>query len=97
MLCLLRLLRSLAVVMALLAPAVAFAQSADDAFVRLNADSFSDTARAIDILVQNAHPNAAVIIEALAEGRLLAGGGAVVVKTKAGGFVDARSGQTLAS
>jgi urea transport system permease protein len=93
-----RLLRLLAVIAALLAaPAAAVAQGAEDAFARLNADSFSDTARAVDILVQNAHPNAAAIIEALAEGRLLAGGGAVVVKTKAGGFVDAGSGQALAS
>ncbi len=80
-----------------LAPAVALAQPAEEAFTRLGADSFSDTARAIEILIQNAHPNAAAIIEALAEGRLLAGGGAVAVKSKAGGFIDARTGQPLAS
>jgi hypothetical protein len=92
------LLRMLALAMTLaFAPAVALAQSADDAFARLNADSFSDTARAIDILVQSAHPNAAVIIEALADGRLLAGGGAVAVKTKDGGFLDAKTGQVLAA
>ncbi|WP_346359121.1 urea ABC transporter permease subunit UrtB [Bosea sp. (in: a-proteobacteria)] len=92
------LLRMLALAMTLaFAPAVALAQSADDAFARLNADSFSDTARAIDILVQSAHPNAAVIIEALADGRLLAGGGVVAVKTKEGGFLDAKTGQALAA
>ena len=73
----------------------ASAQSAEEAFTRLNADSFSDTARAVDILIATAHPQAAPIIEALAESRLLAGGGAVVVRTREGGFIDARTGQTL--
>ncbi|WP_332685784.1 urea ABC transporter permease subunit UrtB [Bosea sp. (in: a-proteobacteria)] len=93
------LLRSLAIVAALLsAPAVALAQqAAEEAFTRFGADSYSDTARAIDILVQSAHPQAAPIIEALAEGRLLAGGGTVAVRTKEGAFLDARTGQKLAS
>ncbi|MGO4666635.1 urea ABC transporter permease subunit UrtB [Bosea sp. 2RAB26] len=96
MLLLSRLLRMIVVATALLlAPGVAFAQSADEAFARLGADSFSDTARAVEILVQTAHPNAAVIIEALAEGRLLAGGGTVAIRTGAGGFSDARTRQPL--
>jgi urea transport system permease protein len=95
---LIRLMRMLAVVLALLAaPAVAVAQTAEEAFARFNADSFSDTARAIDILVQSAHPNAGVIIEALADGRLFAGGGTVAVKAKDGGLLDARTGQALAA
>ncbi len=93
-----RLLRVLLLAAAMaFAPFGAFAQSADEAFTRLNADSFSDTARAVDILIATAHPQAAPIIEALAESRLLAGGGAVVVRTKEGGFVDARTGQTLSA
>jgi urea transport system permease protein len=80
-----------------LAPLAAHAQSADEAFTRLNADSFSDTARAVDILIATAHPQAAPIIEALAESRLLAGGGAVVIRTSAGGFIDARTGQSLSA
>jgi urea transport system permease protein len=72
-------------------------QAADEAFTRLGADSFSDTNRAIEILIASAHPQAAVIIEALADGRLLAGGGAVVVKTMDGKLLDARTGAALAS
>lgn len=85
----------LVVLLALLSPAMARAQGADEAFTRLNADSYSDTARAIDILISTAHPNAALVIEALGDGRLMAGGGAVVVKTREGGFVDARTGAAL--
>ncbi|WP_244448509.1 urea ABC transporter permease subunit UrtB [Bosea sp. LC85] len=98
MLLLSRLLRMIVLTTALvLAPGAAFAQSADEAFARLGADSFSDTARAVEILVQTAHPNAAAIIEALAEGRLLSGGGAVAIRTRTGGFSDARTGQPLSA
>jgi urea transport system permease protein len=93
-----RLLRMLALVLSVaLSAGAALAQNADEAFTRFGADSFSDTNRAIEILVANAHPQAAIIIEALAEGRLLAGGGAVVVKTPDGKFFDARTGAALAS
>ncbi|GAU84354.1 urea ABC transporter permease subunit UrtB [Bosea sp. BIWAKO-01] len=96
MLLLSRLLRMIVVATALvLGPGAAFAQSADEAFTRLGADSFSDTVRAVEILVQTAHPHAAAIIEALAEGRLLAGGGAVAIRVRTGGFSDARTGQPL--
>jgi len=93
--CLLRMI-ALATLLAL-QPGAAAAQGADEAFTRLGADSFSDTSRAIELLIANAHPQAAVIIEALAEGRLLAGGGAVVVKTRDGKFLDAKSGAALAA
>ncbi|WNJ93198.1 urea ABC transporter permease subunit UrtB [Bosea sp. 685] len=97
--CLLRMI-ALATLLAL-QPGAASAQSsapaADEAFIKLGADSFSDTNRAIEILIANAHPQAAVIIEALADGRLLAGGGAVVVKTKDGKLLDAKTGAALAS
>lgn len=73
----------------------AHAQPADEIFTRLNADSFSETAKAVESLIATAHPQAAPIIEALAEGRLLAGGGAVVVKGRDGSFSDARTGQPL--
>jgi urea transport system permease protein len=89
--------RSVLLLALLLSPAAAMAQNAEDAFTRLVADSFSDTARAVDILIATAHPQAAPIIEALADGRLLAGGGAVAVRTKDGGFIDARTGQALAA
>ncbi|MDP3319105.1 MAG: urea ABC transporter permease subunit UrtB, partial [Bosea sp. (in: a-proteobacteria)] len=92
------LLRTLALAMMLaLHPGAAPAQSADDAFARLGADSFSETNRAVEGLIAQAHPQAAVIIEALAEGRLLAGGGAVVVRMPGGSFVDARTGAALAA
>ncbi|MCU4180327.1 urea ABC transporter permease subunit UrtB [Bosea sp. BH3] len=91
-----RLLHAVVIVVALVAASVAsFAQNADEAFTRLGADSYSDTSRAIEILITTAHPNAALIVEALGDGRLLAGPGGVVVKTTAGGFVDARTGQAL--
>jgi urea transport system permease protein len=80
-----------------LQPGASLAQNAEEAFTRLSADSFSDTARAIDILIATAHPRAAMIIEALAESRLLAGSGAVVLKTPAGGVIDARTGQPLSA
>ncbi len=58
-----RLLRVLLLAAAMaFAPFGAFAQSADEAFTRLNADSFSDTARAVDILIATAHPQSAPII-----------------------------------
>lgn len=75
----------------------AHAQPADEIFTRLNADSFSETAKAVESLIATAHPQAAPIIEALAEGRLLAGGGAVVVKGRDGSFSDARTGQPLSA
>lgn len=92
------LLRTLALAMLLaLHPGAAPAQSADDAFSRLGADSFSETNRAIELLIAQAHPQAAIIIEALAEGRLLAGGGAVVVRMPDGRVLDARTGAALAA
>lgn len=87
---------ALAMVLAL-HPGGAAAQSADEAFTRFGADSFSDTNRAIELLIASAHPQAAAIIEALADGRLLAGGGAVVVKTKDGKALDAKTGVALSS
>jgi urea transport system permease protein len=92
-----RLLRALAFAAALAFASGAFAQGADEAFTRLGADSYSDTSRAIDILATSGHPQAAAIIEALGEGRLLAGGGAVAVKTKDGKLIDGRTGQSLAA
>lgn len=86
----------LAMLVALL-PAGVRAQSADEAFTRLGADSFSDTVRAIELLAASAHPQAVPIIEALADGRLRAGQGQVVVKTTDGKLIDGRSGQSLAS
>ena len=91
--CILRLI-ALATLLAL-QPVVAVSQGADEAFTRLGADSFSDTNRAIELLIANAHPQAATIIEALADGRLLAGGGAVGVKTPDGKWLDARTGAVL--
>ena len=93
-----RLKHAVIILVALVAASVAsFAQTADEAFTRLAADSYSDTSRAIEILVSTAHPNATLIVEALNDGRLLAGPGGIVVKNAAGGFVDARSGQLLAA
>ena len=77
-----RLKHALVILVALVAASVAsFAQNADEAFTRLAADSYSDTSRAIEILVSRAHPNAALIVEALGDGRLLAGPSGVVVKS----------------
>ena len=86
----------LALVAALLA-GPAFGQSADDAFARLGADSFGETARAIDTLAASGHPQAQGIIAALGEGRLLAGGGQVVIKGTDGALTDGRTGAALAT
>ena len=90
-----RLLHLLTILAALFVAPLALAQPAEEAFRRVGADSFSDTARAVDILVREAHPNAAPVIEALAAGRLLAGPDAVAIRTEDGGFIDARTGAAL--
>ena len=86
----------LALIAALLA-GPAFGQSADDAFARLGADSFGETARAIETLAASGHPQAQGIITALGEGRLLAGGGQVVIKGTDGALIDGRTGAALAA
>ncbi len=92
-----RLLRAIVLVTAVLLAPGASAQSADEAFARFGADSFSDTVRAIDMLATSGHPQAAAIIEALGESRLLAGGGAVVIRGADGKLTDGRTGQALAA
>ncbi|MGN6098089.1 MAG: urea ABC transporter permease subunit UrtB [Bosea sp. (in: a-proteobacteria)] len=93
-----RLLHAGVILVALVAASVAsFAQSADEAFKRFAAGTYSDTARAVELLVASANPRAALVVEALNDGRLLAGAGGVVVKTPEGGFVDAATGAALAA
>jgi urea transport system permease protein len=75
------------------------AQTLDAAFDRLAADSFSDTARAIDDLAASGAPQAESLIEALGARRLLAdkATGTIAIQTPAGALLDARTGNPLAS
>jgi urea transport system permease protein len=71
------------------------AQTLDSALDRLAADSFAETAKAIEEIAGSGSPEAVAILEALADRRLLvdAKTKSVLVQTKAGGAVDARSGK----
>ena len=80
-----------------LAPAAALAQAGGDAFARFGADSYAETVRAVDALAASGHPQAAAVIEALGQGRLLAGGDTVAIRLPEGGLVDARTGTALAA
>ncbi len=75
------------------------AQTFDSALERLAADSFSDTARAIDDLAASGAPQAETMLEALGSRRLLAdkATGTIAIQTPAGTLVDARTGNPLAS
>ena len=90
----------LAAVLALVAAAPrAEAQSLDAALARLPADSFSETAKAIEDISRSGAPQAAALLEALADRRLLfdADAKVVVLKTAAGDMLDPLTMKPLAS
>jgi urea transport system permease protein len=70
----------------------AVAAPLEDALPKFAADSYSDTEAAIGAVAMSGHPRALVIIEALRDGRLLAGGGRVVIRQPSGDTVDAARG-----
>ena len=80
-------------------PPAANAQSLDAPLARLAADSYPETALAIEELARSGAPEAAAIIEAMADRRLLvdAASKVVAIKDVAGKLVDARTMKPLAN
>jgi urea transport system permease protein len=93
-------LRALAVAfgLLLLAGAAANAQSFEDALTGFAGDSFNDTETAIGAAARSGDPRAALVIEALQDGRLLFDPAAkkVYIKDKDDRIVDAATGQPAA-
>ncbi|MET0428707.1 MAG: urea ABC transporter permease subunit UrtB, partial [Microvirga sp.] len=75
---------------------VAVAGPFEDSVPKFSADSYSDTEAAITAVAASGHPQALPVIEALRDGRLLAGGGRVLVRDAAGALSDAVTGQAVA-
>jgi urea transport system permease protein len=71
----------------------------EDALAGFTADSFSDTADAIDAVVAAGDPRAATLLQALQDQRLLFSAQAkkVFIKDKAGALTDAATGQAVAT
>jgi len=68
----------------------------DDAAILFAADSFSDTARAIDLVAASGAPHADAILEALSDRRLFVSADKkLVFKDKAGAAIDALTGRKL--
>jgi urea transport system permease protein len=93
-------LRALAVAfgLLLLAGAAANAQSFEDALAGFTADSFDDTDTAIGAVARSGDPRAALVIQALQDGRLLFDPDAkkVYIKDKDDRILDAATGQAVA-
>ncbi|MGE0698735.1 MAG: urea ABC transporter permease subunit UrtB, partial [Hyphomicrobiaceae bacterium] len=94
-----RMAAMLAVVIGLAVPAGAQTRSMDGALARLAADSFTETAAAIDEIALSGDAAAAVVLEALADRRLLfdAASKTVAIKDAGGKLIDARTMKALAS
>jgi len=93
---LLRLLRAL-LAAALLAPIAARAGALDDTLARFLADKFSQSEKAVGELAAQAPPNAAAILDALGDNRLLIdpADNLVAYKTTAGAILNARTGMAV--
>jgi urea transport system permease protein len=90
----------LAVAMLLLAMAApASAGSFDDAVAKFANGSFAESAEAVDALAASGNAQAHPIIAALQDGRLLADPGSrkVYIRTAAGKYLDAATGQPIAA
>jgi urea transport system permease protein len=70
----------------------AFAGPFEHALPRFAADSYSETEAAIGAVAATGHPRALAVIEALHDGRLLAGGGQVAIRQPSGDIVEAATG-----
>jgi urea transport system permease protein len=75
----------------------ASADAFDQALQGFLADSFSDTADAIEAVAASSHARAAAVLEALQDGRLLYSAGAkkIFIKDKAGALHDAATGAAV--
>jgi urea transport system permease protein len=89
-----RLLRALAVVAALLSPGAAWADAVDDTLAKFLGDKFPQTAAAIGELAAEAPPQAAAILDALGDNRLMIDPADHIVayKNAAGALVNAKTG-----
>jgi urea transport system permease protein len=92
-------LRALGFVALLLISGAARADALDDTLARFLDDKFPQTEKAIGELASEAPPQAAAILEALGDNRLLIDPGDHIVayKTAAGAILNARTGETMAS
>ena len=88
------LLRALGLAVALLAPCAALADALDDTLARFLADKFSQSEKAVSELAAEAPPNAAAILDALGDNRLLIDPAdqLVAYKATAGAILNAKTG-----
>ncbi len=86
----------LALFVAIAGAGTARADAFADALAKFGADSFSETDAAITAIAASGHPSAEAVVRALQEGRLLAGGGRVLIRD-GGGAIDAANGERLAA
>jgi urea transport system permease protein len=91
------LLRALGLAVALMSPGAARAGAVDDTLAKFLADKFPQTAAAIGELSAEAPPQAAAILEALGDNRLLIepADHIVAYKTAAGALINARTGEAI--
>ena len=78
---------------------LARAQSLESVLDRLAADTFAETVKAVEEIAASGAPTAAIILEALADRRLLidAATKAVLIKSTTGTLTDARTGAAVAN
>ncbi len=93
-----RLVAMLAFLCGLCCAGLARADALDDTLAKFLDDKFPRTERAVGELAASGAPNAAAILEALGDNRLLidTANHRVLYRTQAGDVVEAKSGQTLA-
>ncbi|MFZ0603662.1 MAG: urea ABC transporter permease subunit UrtB [Roseiarcus sp.] len=89
-----RLLGALGVAVALLAPVAARADAVDDTLANFLADKFSQSEKAVNELAAEAPPQAAAILEALGDNRLMIDPADHIVayKTAEGALINAKTG-----
>ena len=94
---LLRVLRALGVVCALMASVAARADALDDTLARFLADKFSQSEKAVGELAAEAPPNAAAILDALGDNRLMIDPAdqLVAYKTGAGALLNAKTAKPV--
>jgi len=92
-----RLVAALVIVVALLGAGRASADAFEDALQGFVADSFSDTADAIEAVAASGHPRSAAVLEALQNGRLVYSTEAkkVFIKDKSGALQDAATSKAV--
>ncbi|WP_134499138.1 urea ABC transporter permease subunit UrtB [Microvirga pakistanensis] len=87
------LLRAIALLTAMAAGAMA--GPFEEALPKFSADSYSDTEAAISAVAGSGHERALTVVEALRDGRLLAGAGQVYIREASNGMIDAATGEIV--